>query len=66
MLLPRVGVWLVCVKKWSCNASINGSSLAPEALSTESQNNNVIKQKLTVTVMTFADPHFMILRFLRF
>ena len=37
MLLPRVGVWLIYVKKWSCNASINGSSLAPEALSTESQ-----------------------------
>ena len=37
MLLPRVGVWLICVKKWSCNASINGSWLSPEALSTESQ-----------------------------
>ena len=37
MLLPRVGVWLICVKKWACNASINGSWLSPEALSTESQ-----------------------------
>ena len=37
MLLPRVGVWFIYVKKWSCNASINGSSLSPEALSTESQ-----------------------------
>ena len=37
ILLPRVGVLLICVKKWSCNASINGSTLAPEALSTESQ-----------------------------
>ena len=37
MLVPRVGVLLICIKKWSCNASINGSSLAPEALSMESQ-----------------------------